>query len=181
MAATHSTEQIAKRYAHAFFALSGQDVRALMPQVEALLAIVALPDVSDFLNNPIYTRDQQASTMRYLLESQGFSKALTETVVRVAKNRRLPILPIILKQFKRMVMNAMGEMELEIISAKPLSAADIRQLSDKLSQIYDKKIHATASIDASLIGGIMLKTQDQLIDYSVAGKLARLGQQLKSA
>jgi len=180
MAKTHSTEQIAKRYAKALYALAGNDAAKLLPEVEKLNTMAALHDVKAFAHNPLFTREQQTSVMRALLESQGFSKLLVDAVARVANNRRLPLLPNILAQFRHMVMESTGEMELDIISSKPLNESNIKLVTEKLSAIYNKKIHANTMVDASLIGGIMIKMQDRLIDYSVAGKLNRLGNYLKT-
>jgi F-type H+-transporting ATPase subunit delta len=180
MAKTHSIEQIAKRYAKALYGLAGTDAPKLLPEVEKLSAIAALDDVKAFAYNPLFTREQQASVMRALLESQGISKLLVDAVARMSANRRLALLPSILRQFRSMVMEATGEMELDIISAKPLNENDIKLVTEKLSAIYNKKIHAHTTVDTSLIGGIMIKMQDRLIDYSVAGKLNRLGHYLKT-
>lgn len=180
MAKSHSNSQIAKRYATALFQLAGNDAPKLLPEALKLKEIAELPDVKEFFQNPLLTREAQADIVKALLEKQGFSKLLIDATVRVARNRRLPLLAEILTQFKAMVMQLSGEMEVEIISAKPLNTSDIETLSAQIGKTYGKKIHATAKTDPALIGGIMLKMQDALIDYSVAGKLNRLSQHLKS-
>lgn len=181
MAKSHSNSQIAKRYATALFRISGANASKLLPEVLKLAEIAKLEDVTAFFHNPLLTRDAQAGIVKNLLESQGFSKILVDTTVRVALNRRLVLLGEILMQYKAMVMQAMNEMEVEIISAKPLSENDVATLAAQLGKNYNKKIHATTKTDPSLIGGIMLKMQDGLIDYSIAGKLNRLQHYLKTA
>lgn len=180
MAATHSSTQIAKRYANALYQLAGNKAVGLMDEIQALKEIASLDDVAEFFNSPIYTRQQQASVVQALLEKQKFSPMIVQAVAGIAKNRRLNLLPEILAQFQSMVMQAEGVEEVEIVSAKELSAADVKKLTQHLSTMYNKKIHATTQVDASLIGGIILKMHDKLIDYSVAGKLGRLGQHLKT-
>lgn len=180
MAKSHSQSQIAKRYATALFQLANKEAEKLLAEAESLREVTHIKEVDAFFHNPLLTREEQAETVKALLEKQGFSELLVDAVVRIALNRRLPLLAQILEQFKTMVMEASGEMEVEIISAKPLSKSDVETLTAHLSKNYGKTIHVQAKTDPSLIGGIMLKMQDALIDYSVAGKLNRIHQQLKS-
>lgn len=180
MAKSHSNSQIAKRYATALFRLAGGNAAKLLPEIAKLKEICALEDVKQFFHNPLLSKNVQADIVRNILEKQGFSTLLVDAAVRVALNRRLPLLADILDQFRAMVMQAMNEMEVDIVSAKSLNAADVEALAKHLSNIYGKTVHARAKTDPSLIGGIMLNMQGSLIDYSVAGKLQRLAHHLKT-
>lgn len=170
---------IAKRYALALMGVAGDNAAAVASEAQALQEVCALADVQRFLHNPLLSRTQSAEVVEVLLSKIGASEALKGTVVRMAHNRRLPVLADMLEQFVLLVEAAAGIMRVKIVSAKALSDADISQLADKIAKRYDCALNVETQVDPSLIGGVQLRMGDRLIDYSVASKLERLRAHLK--
>ena len=104
---------------------------------------------------------------------RSFIKALVEA-------DRITLLPQIEHMFADLRNQAEGVADAHIVSALPLSDAQVAELKSALEKRFGKKIEATVSIDPSLIGGARIVVGDQVVDGSVAGKLAAMAVQLKS-
>ena len=170
---------IAKRYAKALLELAGDTAPSLAEDAMALGEACAQPELRHFLHNPLLSRTQSAEVAKGLLDKMGAPTLLINTIIRMAHNRRLPVLPEMLEQFVQLVEKEQNIIRVKIISAKALSDSDISQLTDKISANYGSKLRVETQIDASIIGGVQLTMGDKQIDYSIAGKLERLGNQLK--
>jgi len=71
-------------------------------------------------------------------------------------------------------MEEMQVVPVEVISADPLSEADVERLEGMLSSFLDKEVRLDSRLDPSLIGGVVVRFGDHLIDGSLRGQLARL-------
>ena len=87
---------------------------------------------------------------------------------------RLSILPAITDAFEELKAQDEGVLEAQIIAASKLSAAEIKDLVKRLEEKFGKKIEATVSVDAEIIGGIKIIVGDTVIDASVKNQLQNL-------
>jgi len=67
-----------------------------------------------------------------------------------------------------------------VVSAFPLSDAQVAQVVDTLQAKYGRTVKVSVSIDADLIGGVSVQVGDEVMDASVRGKLAQLAGVLKA-
>ena len=84
----------------------------------------------------------------------------------------------IYKIFELLKANHEKTMDVEVTSAFEMSDEDGNKLSEALKKRLQREISLTATVDHSLIGGIVVRTEDTVIDNSVRGKLDRLAQVL---
>ena len=101
--------------------------------------------------------------------------------VRVlADNKRLPLLAEIAAQFEQLKAQQEKSVNVEVASAFPLPDA----LADKLAQALRGKLQREVSIntvvDQSLLGGVVVRAGDVVIDGSVRGRLAKLARAMNS-
>ena len=68
----------------------------------------------------------------------------------------------------------------EIVSAKQLSSEQLNKIKKRLEEKYDKKFELVNTVDSSIIGGLILKIENKVIDESISGKLGRLSGSLLS-
>ncbi len=96
----------------------------------------------------------------------------------LAINRRLPLLGEIAQQFD--VLRALEEqnLDVEVVSAFPLTDAESERLARVLRDKYKKEVTLTSRVDPSLLGGAIIRAGDTVIDGSVRGKLEKLGESL---
>lgn len=181
MADHHQDIIIAKRYATALFAITGAKDVAVGAEAGTFLEALQQGDLDKFINNPLISRDKSSETIALLLRKMNASEVMRKFAVRVAENRRLPLLPAMLKQYLEMLKAARGEMDVTVTAARPMDDKEIGALTDALAKLYGKTIHASLRVDPSILGGIRLKIGDTLLDHSIAGRLNRMKDTLKSA
>jgi F-type H+-transporting ATPase subunit delta len=104
-----------------------------------------------------------------------------ENFVRVlAQNNRLPLLPEIHRQFEALKNEREGVIEAEILSAFPLSDAQLADLVQRLEKKTGRKVRTKVHIDKDLIGGVKLVLGDKVIDGSARAQLSALETALKA-
>jgi len=91
---------------------------------------------------------------------------------------RMSVLPAISIAFEALKAEAEGMLDAQIIAAAKPSAAEIADLVKRLELKFGKKIEASVSVDAELIGGIKITVGDTVIDASVKGQLQNLAYSL---
>ena len=93
---------------------------------------------------------------------------------------RLSILPAITSAFEDLKALDEGTLDAQIIAAAKPSAAEVKDLVIRLEAKFGKKVEATVSVDAELIGGIKIIVGDTVIDASVKGQLQNLAYSLSA-
>ena len=101
-------------------------------------------------------------------------------VAQLAQNKRLPLLPIILQLFHELLAQEQRFTDVELISAFDLDDAATEKLVTALKKRLGTDVNVTTSVDQSLIGGVLVRAGDTVIDGSVRGRLNRLAEQLNS-
>lgn len=109
--------------------------------------------------------------------SSHLSPSIVNFVQQLADHQRLALLPSIARAFEKMRADGLGQLDVQVVSAYPLSSDERAALQKKLVDKFDCVIVLHESVDQNLMGGLTLKAGDKFIDGSVRGKL----QQLKSA
>ena len=98
-----------------------------------------------------------------------------QNLVRLmAENGRLKLMPDVLAQFEVARAKAENKIEAEVISAFELTAEQISELVNTLKNKLGSDITVTTSIDESLIGGVVIKAGDTIIDASMKSQLDSL-------
>ncbi len=173
---------IARRYAAAVFALA-KDKSALDSVGEDLRSLSDLAekdkDFSRFLASPLLPRKTKSEALQAVLIKGKAHDLTVRFTKQLAHNARLSVLPEIAAAFMQMLMEAKGQVHVEATSAAPLSEQQKATLVAALKKHYGKDPLIETSINPALIGGVVIKVGDILLDYSVAGQFNRLSNQLK--
>jgi F-type H+-transporting ATPase subunit delta len=169
--------QIARPYATALFDLANAENS--VDRVEAgLVAIDALAsesaDFARFLRSPAIAADQKSAAMDAILVRAGADRTVTNFVKVVARNGRLFALPEIVRAFRLKAAEARGETTAEVTSATPLSREQVNALAETLRQKIGKRVTLSEHVDASLIGGLIVKVGSRMIDSSLKTKLTAM-------
>jgi F-type H+-transporting ATPase subunit delta len=96
----------------------------------------------------------------------------------LAENKRLPFLPEIAELFDRLKDDAEGVVDVQVISAAPMADGEQQQLVAALAKRFGRQVRVHASVDASLIGGAIVRAGDLTIDGSLKSRLERLAYEL---
>ncbi|MCS4309647.1 MULTISPECIES: F0F1 ATP synthase subunit delta [Rheinheimera] len=98
----------------------------------------------------------------------------------MAENHRLLALPEVLAAFIALKAEFEKEIDVTVVSATKLSKAQQDKLAAALSQRLARKVKLNCSEDPAVVGGMLIKAGDMVIDGSVRGKLDRLATALQS-
>lgn len=170
------TSGVAGRYATALFELAREgNLEKVEDDLLALEAALSESgDLRDMIGSPVYRRDEQVSALRELTTRMALGSEVSNTVGLMAANRRLFVLPEMIRNVKGLIAEHRGEMTAQVSAAKPLSEAQIAALSDSLKSSVGKNVKLDVTVDESLIGGMVVRLGSRMIDTSIRAKLANL-------
>ena len=172
---------IARPYAKAAF-FSARDAKALPAWSAALEVGAAFLDdsrVPGLLTNPKLTDDQLVA-MFAGLGGDDIDACWQNFVRLLAHNKRLDVLPEIAGQYEMLRAQFENELDVEVTSAVPLSAAHQAKMADALKKRFKREIRMRTRVDPSLLGGALIRAGDLVIDGSMNGRLQRLASELGS-
>jgi F-type H+-transporting ATPase subunit delta len=98
----------------------------------------------------------------------------------MAENQRLAALPAVFDGYLVLKAEYEKETTVDVVSATTLSTAQQDKLIAALSQRLARKVKLNCSVDPTVVGGMLIKAGDMVIDGSVRGKLDRLATALQS-
>ncbi|MFK7877696.1 MAG: F0F1 ATP synthase subunit delta [Paracoccaceae bacterium] len=173
---------IAARYATAVFELAkeSKSVKGLEGDLDALSgALASSGDFTALITSPIYTRAQQGDAIAALASKMNLSSIMANTLSLMASKRRLFVLPQLIKELRAAISEDKGEMTADVVSATALSKAQTDKLAASLKASMGKTITINATVDESLIGGLVVKVGSKMIDTSIRSKLESLQNTMK--
>ncbi|WP_299368910.1 F0F1 ATP synthase subunit delta [uncultured Tateyamaria sp.] len=173
---------IAARYATAVYELAkdGKAIKSLEGDIETLSA--AMADSADFnalINSPVYSRDEQGAAITAIAKKAGLSTLMTNTLALMADKRRLFVVPHMVQALRDIIAEDKGEVTADVTSAKALTKTQSDKLAKTLKARMGKDVTINASVDESLIGGLIVKVGSKMIDTSIRSKLASLQNAMK--
>lgn len=171
------TSGVAGRYAAALFDLA-RDAGALdtvhqdLTDLKRLLGESA--DLADLVRSPLFSRDEQTRALGAVLDKAGAGDLTKRFLSVVAKNRRLFALRGMIDAFSALLADFRGEMTAQVASAYPLTATQTEELRETLSAQLRRKIQLETTVDASLLGGLVVRVGSRMIDNSLRTKLSNM-------
>ena len=168
---------VASRYAKAIFdlVLESDEVAELENDVESLSdALDNSQELRDLIASPLYTRDDQKAAIVAIGAKMKLLATLTNTLALMASKRRLFVMDSFLRQLKILIAQHKGEITADVVSAKSLTKGQSDKLANAIKERVGKEIKINASVDESIIGGIVIKVGSKMIDTSIRSKLNSL-------
>jgi F-type H+-transporting ATPase subunit delta len=173
---------IARRYAKAFYELAAdrKKIDVVAKDMTDLSEMSEFPAFRSFLKNPLIKRSEQLAAIEAIAKKAKLDKTTQDFLATIARNGRLPALPYIVKAVRTQISEGRGEVKAEITSARSLSSAQLKKLTESLKKTTGTEIDITVKIDESIMGGLIIKLGSLMIDQSVKTRLDRLERALKS-
>ena len=168
---------VASRYARAIFdlMLESNEVAELENNVESLFeALGNSQELRHLIASPLYTRDDQKAAIVAIGNKMKLLANLTNTLALMASKRRLFVMGSFLRQLKILIAEHKGEITADVVSAKSLTQGQSDNLAKAIKERVGKEIKINASVDESIIGGIVIKVGSKMIDTSIRSKLNSL-------
>ncbi len=171
---------IARPYAEAVYGRAEEtDKLDLWSDMLALLSAAAgTPEVACLIDNPLLTSERVQELMLEIgggrLDEEG-----RNLIKLLVQNDRLSLLPDIAALYERLKRERQGVLQVQVTSAYALNQAQKKVLAGVLKERLDRDIEINAERDPDLIGGIVIRAGDLVIDGSVRGQLHKLANELR--
>ena len=165
----------ARPYANAIFDIAnGADTLDSWSDALANLAnVVNDAQMSELLNDPEMGKAQKGELLIQVLADK-LNEQQQNLVKLMAENGRLIIMKDVQEQFEVARAKAENKVDAEVVSAFELSAQQTDELINTLKNKLGCDITLTTTIDESLIGGVVIKAGDTIIDASMKSQLDSL-------
>jgi F-type H+-transporting ATPase subunit delta len=175
---------LAKRYAKALFAV-GQEENALDEYAATLSEFATLlvdnPELDDALSNPMYPVESREAVMAEVVKAAGVSTIMGNFLNLIVQKRRADVLDDISEMFQILVDAENNTAQGSVISAAELSADMQAKVQETLEKITGKQVTLTTQVDESIIGGMIAKVGDLVLDGSIKTQLEQLKESIKGS
>ena len=175
---------LAKRYAKALFAV-GKELGAFEEYTRAMGEMAELyasnPEVRDALTNPLYPVDVRGKVMDHLVQALSTSQEMGNFLKLLVQKKRADVLPDIAEVFKAMVDEDRNVCQGTVVSATELSSDLQAKVQAVLEKITSKTVELTAEVDPSIVGGIIARVGDLVLDGSIKTQLTGLKESINGS
>jgi F-type H+-transporting ATPase subunit delta len=175
---------LAKRYAKALFVV-GKEENALDEYVKTLKDFadlyMTIPELRDGLTNRMYPADVRAKVMAEIVKSAGVSQIMGNFLNLLAQKNRANVLPEIANTFQAMVDVERNVCQGVVITAKDLAPGLQDKAQQTLEKITGKQVVLKVQVDPSIIGGMIAKVGDLILDGSIKTQLEGLKESIKGS
>jgi F-type H+-transporting ATPase subunit delta len=138
------------------------------------------PTFGIFLADPSISQAERAKVLGEVFGGK-VSPLLWNFLGVLNLKNRLSLLPQIVTAYQDLLDDKYGKIEVDVTTAHPLSAEDLEEVRQRVSGALKRDAVIHQYVDESIIGGMLLRVADQLIDASVKSKLEAIKRKLMSA
>ena len=138
-----------------------------------------VPELRELLRNPQLEHHVKAGALEELLG--GEEELIRNFLMLLAEKGRAGEVEDIAREFERLAAAEEGILDVELTTAVELSEKEARDVIQQIEKASGRKVEATRSVDADLIGGLVLQVGSMRLDSSVRGRLNRLRRELKGS
>jgi F-type H+-transporting ATPase subunit delta len=175
------TARIAAPYARALFDFSVE--KNIMHQVTADFQNLDVflnesTELLDYLNNPIVRNDAKSEILTKILKPQVNAETFKFLMVLVERGR-VNVLKSVITNYLELVYETASIKTIEVATAFPFANLQKNMLIQKLKELTNaREIRLVISVDSSLIGGFLIKTDSKIIDFTIKNQLQKLAKHL---
>ena len=168
-----------RRYAEAAFQIASRDdsIETWRGELEGAAATVD-DQLMAVLANPALPLEQRLDAAGGVFAK--LSQPVRNIIFLLVRRGRIEQLPRVVEEFVRLDERRQGITHATATSAAPLTDLEVKALTARLEQMTGGRVALDTAVDESLLGGLIVRVGDRLIDGSVRGRLERLRNQLAS-
>ena len=174
---------IARRYAGAMFdiGLKQHSLERTLEDVRGIAQVFAHRKLAYLLREPKVPAKRKETAIRQALANKVLPTSLNLALL-VVQRELVDIMPNIANELEQLVLNYKNEAIADVTTATRIDDAELTQIKQALEKRTGKTIITQARVQPDILGGVIARVGDQVIDGSVRSRLAALRQQLlKSA
>lgn len=174
---------LAKRYAKAIFSLGKEQgkVEAYADALDAIAELFSTPDLQleDALTNPLYPVEARQKVMDKVASSVKADKIMTGFLNLLIEKKRVDVVPEIALAVREMLDSEENISHGSVTSAIKLDKKLLGKIQATLEKITGNKVILETQVDPSIIGGIVAKVGDLVLDGSIRTQLNGLKESIK--
>ena len=172
---------LGKRYAKAVYDLTGpagtvdRAARELSDFAKSFSESRGLRSVFE---NPSVSHEARRRLLREIATQMGMSDHVRDLLLLLSDRRRMAHLPEVAEAFQAMIEQRSGKVRAEVTTAAELPPGYYTELERVLSGVTGKQVVLTHKVDPSLLGGVVTRIGDQILDGSLKSRLSELKDEL---
>lgn len=171
--------KISVRYSKALFeaALEKNLIDKINTDMILISEVCRTPETREFLENPVIVPSKKSAIFHKMLDGnvQDITMSMIDLLV---KHGRESFLPGIARVFIHESMKHKGITEAVLTTAVPVDAPVRKQIVSLVSDVFSTKVDLKEVVDPEIIGGFILRIDDNFIDASIKNKLRKVRKEL---
>ena len=173
---------IARRYAKALLLIGREDGQAetYKQELDRFAQLMAgEKDLERAITNPLYTSSERRKVLQVVIEKLELSAVMASFINLLFDKRRITFLGAINEFYQKLVDELQGVARASLVSATELSPETIEKIRATLSKRTGKEVVLEVEQDPGLIGGIVTRLGDLVLDGSIRTQLLNMRESLK--
>jgi F-type H+-transporting ATPase subunit delta len=175
-------EEIAQVYSRSLFEVAKEQDKLDVVREQLGEFADALSDNRDlqvFLFSPYFSTAEKEDGLHKVLD--GADPAVENFLELLIEKHRMPVLFRIRRQFEALWQDENRLLPVQVTSAVELDDKTVEQIKDSIAEQTDRKIELTAEVDPDILGGIVLRVGNSILDASIKNRLETLRRQVSRA
>jgi F-type H+-transporting ATPase subunit delta len=173
-----SNQTLARPYARAAFDSAKANTQVLVwaSTLQSLAQVVKVAEVEAVIKNPTLPKETVVDLLMHLVQIND--PQIKNFLALLAQYHRLSLLPEINAQFIMLQHSDEEILDAQVVSPQALSLENLQKIKTQLEKRFGRQVKLTAQLDPALIGGVVVRVGDQVIDGSLKTKIADLAEHL---
>jgi F-type H+-transporting ATPase subunit delta len=171
--------KISVRYSRALFQTAVE--KNLLDKISLDMIFITelckIDEVREVLESPIIRPSKKTAIFHGLLE-KNIDKITLSLVDLLIKNGRESFLPAVTRVFRDETLRYNGITETHLTTAVPVNDKIRKEISEMITSVFKTRVELKESVDEEIIGGFVLRINDNFIDASVRNKLRKIRKEL---
>jgi len=175
-------QSIARRYAKALLMIGKTDGKAdnYKDELNGFASLIAREmALEQVINNPLYNAKERKKVLSALIAKLNLSKVMASFLKLLFDKGRFGFLSAINEFYQKLADDLKGVARASLVSANELSSEAVEKIRKALSKKTGKDIVLDIKTDPSLIGGVVTKIGDLVLDGSIKTQLLNMRESLK--
>jgi len=175
-------EEIAQVYARSLFEVAEEhdkldEVRDQIGQFADALG--ESRDLQTFFFSPYFSTEEKKTGLDSALE--GADPVVENFLALLIENHRMPVLFRVRREFDQMWREVNKLLPVQITSAVELDKAVTQQIGDEIGRQTGRTVELTSTVDPDVLGGLVVRVGNSILDASIRTRLERLRKQVARA
>ena len=175
-------EEIAQVYARALFEVAREQGKLDLVREQLGQFADALNDSNDlrvFFFSPYFSTEEKKDGLHRAVE--GGDPAIVNFLETLLERHRMPVIFRIRDEYGRLWDSENKLLPVEVTSAVDLDEATVKSIGERIGEQTGQRVELTSTVDPSILGGIVLRVGNSILDASIKHRLDQLRKQVARA